>query len=84
MQWYAVSCDTLYSWAFGTQTSQCQGNLFGRPAPGQKVAHQPKQDAITVQFARRAVLLAAVVSMSAGRASRRSSRLIVLGVRPST
>lgn len=44
--------------AAGEDAGQCHGNLFGRPALAQKVAHQPEQDAITVEFAQWAALQA--------------------------
>lgn len=36
--------------AFGVDARQCQGNLLGRPAIPQKVAHHGQQDGVRVQF----------------------------------
>lgn len=48
---------------FGVDVGQCQGNLFGRPALAQKVAHHIKEHAIAVKLvwgtASRAPLLGA-------------------------
>lgn len=47
--------------AFGEDAGQCQGNLLGRPALAQKVAHHPEQNAIAMELAQWAALQASAL-----------------------
>jgi hypothetical protein len=51
--------------SFWEDAGQCQGNLLGRPALPQEVAHQSEQDAIAVDLARWAALLVSPLGASA-------------------